>query len=204
MPTLSDYRRHLQQFQAARLRRDHGDLAADRRYSALAEFFFEELYGPHDFGERDAGARRLGQFIHLVPGLRLHDIEQVLELLDLTNQLDEHLAIRIAESRAALPLDDATYERAYREADNYALRVRQLDLVRAALFNVHRVARLPLIGITLVQTRTLAWVVGMQALHTFLVKGHNVFAPIADVGPFCDLVYNRELARLDRIYALSK
>jgi hypothetical protein len=202
-PTIQQYNRTIQHFQSERLRRDYRDLADDTRYHALAGFFFDELYGPHDFDARDAGARRLGQFIHLLPGLQFQDLEQVLELLDLTNQLDNELARLLYRWRAPLPLIETIYEQAYREADNYTRRVQQLDLIAATLHNMHRVARLPLIGLTLAQTRGLAMVVGLKELHTFLLNGYAVFAHLDDVEPFCAVVSKRELTRLDRIYAAT-
>ena len=202
-PTVQQYAHTIQHFQSDRLRRDYRDLAEDARYRALAGFFFNELYGPHDFDARDSGARRLGQFIHMVPGLRLNDLEQVLELLDLTNQLDHELARLLHHWHAPLPLNETTYEQAYRKADNYAQRVHQLNLIAATLHNMHRVARLPLIGLTLAQTRGLAMVVGLKELHAFLISGYAVFAHLDDVGPFCDIVSHRELTRLDRIYATA-
>ena len=52
-----EYKLALQQFQSARLRRDHADLAAERQYQAIGEFFFNEMYGPRDFAARDDQAR---------------------------------------------------------------------------------------------------------------------------------------------------
>ncbi len=202
-PTVQQYNRTIQHFQSERLRRDYRDLADDLRYHALAGFFFDELYGPHDFDARDAGARRLGQFIHLLPGLRIQDLELVLELLDLTNQLDYELAQLLYCWHAPLPLNETIYEQAYRAANNYARRVQQLELIAATLHTMHRVARLPLIGLTLAQTRGLAMLVGLKELHSFLVSGYAVFARLDDIEPFCAAVSRRELIRLDRIYATT-
>ena len=86
MPSQLDYKLTLQTFQSQRLRRDHADLAVEQQYRQIAEFFFEEMYGPHDFSSRDEQAHRLQQFVHLAPGLAARDIQDVLELLELTNQ----------------------------------------------------------------------------------------------------------------------
>ena len=84
MPSQQDYKLALQVFQSQRLRRDHADLAAEAQYHEIGEFFFEEMYGPHDFSARDEQARRLHQFVHLAPGLAVRDVQEVLELLELT------------------------------------------------------------------------------------------------------------------------
>ena len=69
MTSQLDYKLTLQSFQSQRLRRDHADLATEPQYRQIAEFFFEEMYGPHDFSSRDEQAHRLHQFVHLAPGL---------------------------------------------------------------------------------------------------------------------------------------
>jgi hypothetical protein len=200
MPTIAAYHRYLQAFQSERLRRDHADLAAQPQYRALAEFFFGELYGPRDFSARDEGARRLQHFLHLAPGLHLRDLEQALELMELTYGLDDDLARQLRASGAGLPFDEPAYEQAYRAADNYEQRLRQLDLVHATLNNVHRIARLPLIGATLQSTRALARLMDMGPLHSFLGLGYSALSPLESIDHFNDTLYARELARLDRIY----
>src|SRR5262245_35057616 len=135
MPSQHDYKLALQVYQSHRLRRDHADLTAEQQYRALGEFVFEELYGPHDFSARDDQARRLHQFIHLVPGLGLRDIQQVFELLAISNTLDEAVAARLFALDAPIDFDDTLYERAYRLADNYDERIKQLELARAVLYN---------------------------------------------------------------------
>ena len=49
MPSQLDYKLTLQTFQSQRLRRDHADLADEPQYRRIAEFFFQEMYGPNDF-----------------------------------------------------------------------------------------------------------------------------------------------------------
>src|SRR5689334_12747620 len=100
MPSQQDYKLALQAFQSQRLRRDHADLAAEPQYHQIGEFFFEEMYGPRDFSSRDEQARRLHQFVHLAPGLAVRDVQDVLELLGLTNRLDDAVALRLIELEA--------------------------------------------------------------------------------------------------------
>src|SRR6476469_8497330 len=113
MTSQLDYKLTLQSFQSQRLRRDHADLAVEPQYRHIAEFFFEEMYGPHDFSSRDEQAHRLHQFVHLAPGLAARDVQDVLELLELTNRLDDAVAAQLHEQEVALDFDEATYERAY-------------------------------------------------------------------------------------------
>jgi hypothetical protein len=204
MPTLDEYRQVLQFFQSTRLRRDHGDLAAQPQYQSVGDFFFTQMYGPHDFTERDAGARRLHNFLHLVPGVRLRDVEEAVELLELTSKLDEDVARWLQALNAPLTFDEPTYECAYFQADNYEQRIRQLDLVHITLLNMHRLTRIPLLGFALRRARLVALMAGLEVLHTFLVEGHTALLSVQDIRYFADAVYERELQRLDRIYANNR
>lgn len=203
MTTLKQYRIALQIFQANRLRRDYRDLAAIPQYEPVGEFFFNEIYGPRDFTERDRGARRLHQLLHALPGVRLRDVEQVLELLELTTTLDDGLALLMLEHKIGTDFDEATYEHYYFVADNYDERLRQLDLVRDSLYNVFRLSRSQLLGIGLHRSRLLARLVGMEAAHEFLVQGYDALQGVSSIDHFAVTVYDRELARLNRIYGRS-
>ncbi len=200
MATHQDMKHALQSFQSRRLRRDHADLAGERQYHDIGEFFFEEMYGPRDFGARDEQARRLQQFVHLAPGLNVGDVQNVLELLDLTNKLDDEVVAWMLKLESPLEIDEATYERAYRLADNYADRVRQLELVRHSLYNVYRMARRPLLGSVLKRTQGLAQTVGMADIHRFLRTGFESIQSVRDIHRFVETVCVREQDRLDRIY----
>lgn len=200
--TQQEMKNALQLFQSKRLRRDHADLASERQYHDIGEFFFEEMYGPRDFSARDEQARRLQQFVHLAPGLNIGDVQNVLELLDLTNKLDDEVVAWMLKLESPLEIDEALYERAYRLADNYADRVRQLELVRHSLYNVYRMARRPLLGTVLKRTQGLAQTVGMADIHRFLRTGYESIQTVRDIHRFVETVCVREQDRLDRIYEL--
>jgi hypothetical protein len=195
------YRHSLQALQSSRLRRDHADLAAESQYRRIAEFFFEEIYGPRDFTSRDEQARRLHHFVGLAPGVLIRDVEQVLELLDLTNRLDEAVVDQLVTLGAPHDFDEPEYERAYRLADNYAERRRQIELVRDALYNVYRLARRPLMDTVLRRTHGLAHAAGMTDIHRFLLIGYESIKPVRDIYRFVETISVREGSRLDRIYA---
>ena len=200
MTSQQDYKIALQRFQSNRLRRDHADLAAEPQYRDIGEFFFEEMYGPRDFSARDEQARRLHQFVHLVPGIAVGDVQKVLELLDLSNRLDDGLVGVLLELGAPIDFDEQTYERAYRLADNYAERVQQIDLARDSLYNVYRMARRPFVGLALDRIQGLAQRVGMADIHRFLRQGFAAIQPVRDIHRFVETVMLREQDRLDRIY----
>jgi hypothetical protein len=196
-----EYKLTLQTFQSQRLRRDLADLAAEAQYQLLGQFFFEEMYGRRDFSARDDQAQRAHWFVHRVPGITAHDVESVLDLLTLTNKLDDDIAELLIALGAPLDFDEAIYEQAYRLADHYAERVLQIELVLVALSNVHRLGRKRLLGVALQSTQALAHAVGMGELHRFLRLGYQAIQPVRDITRFLNTVQSREKARLDRIYA---
>jgi hypothetical protein len=200
MPSFKQYRLALQVFQANRLRRDFRDLAAQPKYTAVGEFFFTEMYGPRDFSQRDAEARRLHQLIHLLPGVNMRDLESILELLDLTSQLDDHLAQILEDHEVGLNFDEATYDHCYRLADNYELRLHQLKLVDNCLHNVFRLSRQPLLGLAIHRVRLLARLAGLEAVQQFLAKGYDILSKVDSIDEFAATIALRERQRLDRIY----
>ncbi len=199
-PTIAEYRAALQSFQSARLRRDHADLAADPQYAQIAEFFFEEIYGARDFSRRDGQAQRLSQFVGLAPGVMVRDIEQVLDLLELTNQLDDDLAHALLDRRAGLDFDEAAYERAYREADALDARARQIELVRGALYNVYQLSRRPFFDLAIGRAGPIAELAGMGDIYRFLRAGYLGIKPVKDIHRFVETICVREQLRLERIY----
>lgn len=202
MSSLTQYRLALQAFQSQRLRRDYRDLSAMAQYTAVGEFFFEEMYGPRDFSDRDASARRLQSFLHLFPGVHLRDIEEVLDLLELTVQLDDQLA-RMLHAEAVLSFDEPTYEQFYRKQNNYDERLRQIDLVRSCLQNVFHLSRSALLGVALHRSGLVARLAGIGPVHTFLTKGYDALRGVQSIDHFSDTIYSREIKRLDRIYEVT-
>jgi hypothetical protein len=124
----------------------------------------------------------------------------VLELLELTNHLDDAVATQLIALAAPLDFDESTYERAYQLCDNYDNRMRQIELSRNALYNVYHMARKPLIGAVLKRTQGLAQTVGMTDIHRFLCLGYQAIQPVRDIHRFVETILLREQDRLDRIY----
>ncbi|NIT57984.1 MAG: hypothetical protein GWN00_17675, partial [Aliifodinibius sp.] len=49
----------LQEYQANRIRRTYADIEQMPQYTQLAHFFFNEIYGPRDFGFRNESIKSL-------------------------------------------------------------------------------------------------------------------------------------------------
>ncbi|MEI6776952.1 MAG: hypothetical protein WCK70_08625 [Chloroflexales bacterium] len=194
------YRIALQVFQSHRLRRDYRDLSAIPMYEPVGEFFFTELYGPRDFSQRDNDARRLQHFLHIVPGVHLRDIEELLELISITAELDDGLTDLLIDRGVPLTFDEQIYEQLYRESDNYEDRYRQLELISNSLDNVFRLSRSHLLGIALERSSVIARLAGFESGHTFLLKGYRALRNVTEIDHFATTIYNRELDRLNRIF----
>ncbi|MEI7643513.1 MAG: hypothetical protein WCJ55_04300 [Chloroflexales bacterium] len=194
------YRIALQVFQSHRLRRDYRDLSAIPMYEPVGEFFFTELYGPRDFSQRDNDARRLQHFLHIVPGVHLQDIEELLDLISTTAELDDELTQLLIDRGVPSTFDESIYEQIYREADNYDERYRQLELIDISLENVFRLSRSHLLGIGLERSGMIARLAGFESGHTFLLNGYRALRNITSIDHFATTIYNRELERLNRIF----
>ena len=203
MTSLKQYRLALQIFQSNRLRRDYRDLSEIPEYNLLGEFFFNEMYGPRDFSARDSGARRLNTFLHLVPGVHLDDVMQVLKLLDLTNTLDQRMAMLLMDRQAGLGFTEDIYDECYRELNNYDERLEQLHLIDGSIRNVFRLSRYAVIGTALSSVRMVAKVSGLDAIYQFLVKGYYALRGVRDIEPFATAIQSRELVRLNRVYGIG-
>lgn len=200
-----DDRRHLrirlQTLQSGRLRQTHGDLAQNPRYSALAEFFFQDIYGPQEFHERDARFRQLYSKLVTIVGERpLALMREAIELVELTEVLDDYLLdVLILHGKArTLTLED--YEWAYRVCDNYQARVEQIERTGATLRAVGELGRLPLIDWQLNALRLPANRLGWTPTLDFLIRGYKALRRAGDIEPFIATLETREMARLTRIY----
>jgi hypothetical protein len=193
-------RRALEAFQTQRLRRDFADLMVERQYRALGAFFFEELYAPRDFSDRNASARKLNDLLRAAPGVRVAALDRVMRLMELTDELDMQLAALLLQDGYGAGFDELTYERAYREADAYAPREEQLRLIVATVQDAHELAQLPLMIWHMRQIQPLAGALGFTALARFLVKSLEAVKPVRDLERFTTTLWEREKRRLDRIY----
>lgn len=194
-------RTRLKVMQSQRLRATHQDLAQNPRYAALAEFFFQDIYGPNEFYDRDARFRQLySKLVTIVGPKPLELMREAIELVELTDVLDDYLLdVLILHGKArAFGLSD--YEWAYRVCDNYQARVEQIERTGATLRAVSELGRLPLIDWHLNALRLPASRLGWKPTLDFLVRGYRALRRAGDIEPFVSAVETRELARLDHIY----
>src|SRR5574340_1682572 len=88
----------LKDYQSRSFARTYADLLVHPRYGAAARFFLQELYGPHEFADRDAQfARVVPSIVHLFPGDLAGTIETLAELHALSETLDDAMARHLEE-----------------------------------------------------------------------------------------------------------
>ncbi len=176
-------------FQHARFEKTYGDLLATPRYARAARFFLEDLYGPHDFTQRDA------QFARVVPGLvRLFPREIVLTVLSLSelHALSEEFDTRMARALIAPTFDARDYVAAWQATGQPEGRARQIDLMLSVGQALDRYTRHTLLRHTLRLMRGPAKAAGLGALQDFLETGFDTFRDMRGAADFLATVTRRE------------
>jgi hypothetical protein len=187
----------LKAYQQTRFARTHADMLAHPRYGAAARFFLEDLYGPHDFAERDAQfARVVPSITRLFPQEIVRTVDALGELHALSEQLDTQLASHLPNS----PWGRVEYLRAWQAMGQHEARQHQLNLVLALGRRLDRFTRNRLLRQTLRMMRSPARAAGLAALQAFLERGFDTFAAMKGAEPFLDAVEQREHAAIQRYF----
>ncbi len=199
--TLQKYKEGLQKFQADRIRETYADLKENPQLVSLVHFFFEQIYGPQDFGFRDHGIRtlhrKLGGFLR---GEIIDGIGKVIELNDLSDDLDNLMAEKMRERDIGPELIWQEYAEIYRSLDNYQQRVYQIDLTLEAIRRVHDISQMPFIGWSLKVVRKAARLAGYGKIMDFLYQGYEAFKKVNNIDNFTGIIEEREKALNDKLF----
>ena len=118
----------VKRLQAQRFEATYADLLASPRHRPATRFFLDELYGDHDFAQRDAQFGRIaGAIERLFPPAVAQLAVDMAQLHALTETLDAQLAQHWASERAPQPA--ARYVAAWRLTGARPLREQQLQVV---------------------------------------------------------------------------
>ena len=193
---------YLSAWQSLRLSRTHADMLRDARFSQGCRFFLDDIYAPKDFSQRDYDGHRIYSFMNrFLPEATLAPLAMALEVNSLTQQLDLALAEAMRDHLGVEDrFDRQQYEQAYRLCDNYAIRLRQIQLIVAVGKQLERVRRVPFIHTTLRLARGPAHRLGWFEMQDFLERGYMAWKSIAQPDTFLNNIQTREMAILDRIY----
>lgn len=196
--------RYLKQFQCERLRDTYADFIAQPRYTAACHFFFNRLYSTQDTHERDEAFKSIYSTAkRYLGGDVIESMARLIDLQDLTIELDRRILDVLEAEGAPLEFDMAAYERAYALSENYDDRVEQIDLLDFTLRLVHSISHRLGIGMVLAGLRAASVLVGDTRMVDFLYDGYQAFVDIPDIEPFAGAMEDRERRRLDRIFERS-
>lgn len=197
-PALGERVQALKAWQHARFQHTYADALAAPRYRAAARFFLDDLYGPHDFTQRDA------QFARIVPGLvRLfpHELVLTVRTLGELHALSERLDSLMAEQLSSPRIDAAAYGSAWRTVGRPAERTHQVELMLRVGRALERYTRNPLLRHSLRMMRGPATLAGLGALQGFLERGFDTFRDIGGAHEFLGMIAEREGALAARLFA---
>lgn len=190
--------RALQRFQVERLRWTYADCASQPRYRAALEFFVDDLYGPHDRSARDRNLSKvLDQWVRLLPERALHALTRALELELLTQALD----LAMVDALQGEQPHFKTYPAAYRRADRYDDRRRQIDLILAAGRDLAALIDIPALGTALRVASVPARLLDVMDLHQFLQRGYRAFKQMNGADVLLRIIEQRETDIMQRLMA---
>lgn len=199
-PQTASARQQLRAWQAQRLARTHARLLASPRFAEAATFFLTDIYGANDPAVRDTEIRRvLPVAIKLLPAAGLETVADAIELDALSEDLD--LAMVAALGKRASAIDAAAYGRAYRKVGRRQDRDRQIDLIQHLGQSLDRLARRPLVNVSLAMMRKPAQLAGLGELQSFLERGYGAFHKMGGANEFLRLVIQPERDLLNALFA---
>ncbi len=187
----------LRRFQSRRMTGTHADLLADAHSNAAARFFLDDLYGTHDFSQRDADIERIIPMMEkLMPAAALETIAEAIELDALSEILDRAMATRLGTSFA-----ERDYIAAYCAVGQRKDREKQIAHIRSVGKSLCDLVRVPLIGGTLAMMRGPARLAGLGELHDFLDRGFRAFKQMKKPQDFVATIVRRETAIMEQLFA---
>lgn len=192
----------VKQLQARRFRATYADFLRHPRYAAATRFFLDELYGEHDFGERDAQFGRIaGALERLFPDAVAELAVDLAETHVLTETLDHQLALHWL-AQGVRPRDEAErYVRSWRLTGERPLRDRQLSVVKHMGRELQRLTRMKSLLVALKLMRRPAQAAGLSSLQQFLETGFAAFGALGDdAEAFLSTINDRERTWIDTLF----
>jgi hypothetical protein len=182
----------VKQLQAQRFRATYADLIQDPACAPATRFFLDELYGVHDFAQRDAQFGRIaGAVERLFPEAVAQLAVDLAETHALTEVLDHELARHWLTQDPGLS-SAMRYTLSWRLADDRPARARQLAVVQHMGRELQRLTRMKPLRLALRMMRNPARAAGLDALQHFLESGFDAFAALGDARRFLDTISERE------------
>jgi len=181
--------RAIKAYQHERFAKTYADLLSTPRYAKAARFFLDDLYGPHDFNQRDDQfARIVPALVRLFPHEIVSTVRALAELHAISEVLDTQMAAACASTEMVAPQYLAAWQATGRTAD----RERQITLMLEVGGALDRYTRNPVLRHTLRLMRAPARAAGMGALQSFLERGFDTFREMRGAQDFLATIAARE------------
>lgn len=182
----------VKKLQARRFRATYSDFLGDARHAPATQFFLEELYGEHDFRERDSQFGRIaGAIERLFPEAVSQLAVDLAETHALTETLDYQLAHHWLALDPTVP-DAVRYTQCWRLTGHHKQRERQMVVVLHMGTELQRLTRMTSLRMALKMMRRPAQAAGLYALHQFLERGFEAFATMGDATRLLSAIQQRE------------
>ncbi|MEM7031572.1 MAG: hypothetical protein AAF629_18575 [Chloroflexota bacterium] len=200
---------HLRQWQADRMRTTYADLLEQKQYHDACRFFIDEVQAPLDLTKLTHDLTQMYEMsLKFLPPHLLSPLAKAIELNTLTRQLDQHLLATLIDTQDSVTAAETfsitaeTYVSAYKFCDNRATRLQQIALIVEVGKGIQRVARIPLVDVTLRLARNPAKQAGWTELQDFLERGLTAFKKMRfGSGRFLRTFEQRERQIVEQIYA---
>lgn len=197
-PLLGARVKAIKAFQHQRFERCYADLLANERYRRAAEFFLNDLYGPHDFTDRDAQfARVVPALVRMFPASVVHTVRSLSELHALSESLDSMMA----EALDTGLVDADLYRQAWRSVGRRDDRSRQIALMHEIGLALERFTHNAFLRHTLRMMRAPARASGLSALQVFLENGFDAFRSMKGAREFLEVIRRREADLAEALFA---
>ncbi len=190
----------LQRWQVTRLRHTYDDFSTQPRYHDALEFFVNDLYGPHDYSQRDTELSRVLRMLErLLSAQAVHTLTLALQLESLSMNLDLAMAAVLDD----MDITPAIYQQAYQRVGRVADRQRQIVLIVAAGRTLDGLVRNPAIGAALWAAALPARIAGVSVLHDFLKRGYHAFSRMQGAGTLLTAIEQRETIIMNRLFSAA-
>lgn len=189
----------VKRLQAQRFERTYVDFLANARQGPATRFFLDELYGDHDFDQRDAQFGRIaGAIDTFFPQAVANLAVDLARMHALTETLDHEMGVHWLASRARTPA--ARYVAAWRSTGRRDAREHQLRVVQHMGTELQRLTRSKSLLLALRMMRRPAAAAGLSSLQQFLEHGFEAFATLGDATDFLQTIETREQQWIDCLF----
>ena len=189
----------IKRLQAQRFQATYADLLGTARYQPATRFFLDELYGDHDFAQRDAQFGRIaGAIERLFPPAVVQLAVDMAQLHALTESLDAEMARHWCGLTETTPA--ARYVAAWRLTGQRSQRERQLQVVLHMGRELQQLTGKKSLRLALRMMRGPAQAAGLGALQGFLEAGFEAFGHMGGADDFLNTIATREQAWLNRLF----